>query len=234
MTTRWSVIAACRQTNQAQAREALSELCQAYWQPVYVCIRHRGHSPHDAEDLTQTFFLRVLNGSWLEHLDEAKGRFRVYLSVALRNFLHDQWRRRWTLRRGRGTVVVPLEGCEAENSYALIPATQRTPESLYELQWARAVFYHALEQLKIELRADGKEVLFSHFDAIFTADTPDFPYVEVAQALGQTSGALHSTLYRWRQRFQGLMREEIARTVVSKTEVDDELRHLQRVFAQAE
>ena len=234
VTTRWTVIEACKQTNQAKAQAALEELCQAYWQPVYVCIRHRGHSVHDAQDLTQDFFLRLLGGTWLKHLDEAKGRFRAYLSVALRNFLHDQWRRRWTLKRGRAGTVVPFEAQEAENSYALVPATEITPESLYERQWARVVIEHTLDQLRIEMKADAREGLFDHFDAILTADTHHFPYEDMAQSLGMKVGALHGALHRWRQRFHALLRQEIARTVVSKAEIEDELRHLQRVFAQTE
>ncbi len=233
-TTRWTVITACTQTDEAKARAALEELCQSYWQPVYVCIRRRGYTSQDAQDLTQDFFLRVLNGAWLKHLDEAKGRFRAYLAVALRNFLHDRWRGRWTLWLGRGSTVVPIEVQEAENSYASALATQTTPETLYERQWARTVIGCVFDGLRIELRADGKEALMEHFEAILAAKTHDFPYADLARTLGTSVGNLHGTLHRWRKRFHTLMREEIARTVLTRAEIDDELRHLQRIFAQAE
>lgn len=230
-TTRWSVIIACKKTEGAQEHEALAELCQSYWKPVYACIRHHGHAVHDAQDLTQEFFMRLLKGSCFDHLDEAKGRFRAYLSTALRNFLRDHHRRRCTFRRGRGTIVVPLECESAEGSYAQMRATA-TPETLYELHWAQTVIELAFEQLRIEMRADGKEALLDHFDAVLTASTHQFPYAEIAHSLHMTVGALHSALHRCRQRFQMLLREEIGRTVTSKAAVDDELRYLRRVFGQ--
>ncbi len=223
-TTRWSVVRACNDATDRRAREALGEICQAYWQPVYACIRHRGHSPQDAEDLTQDFFAQLLAGRYFEQLDQSRGRFRAFLSVALRNFLRDRWRRRWTWRRA--AVIVSLESQQAESGYSLLPATQITPESLYERQWAHMVIENALEQLRIELSADGKGVLLEHFDAILMGDTAKFPYAKVAQNLNLTVGALHASLHRWRRRFQILMREEIARTVLSKSEVENELRHL--------
>lgn len=234
VTTRWTVIAACSQTDEAKAQAALKELCQSYWQPVYSCIRHRGYAAHDAQDLAQDFFLRLLKGTWLSHLDEAKGRFRAYLSVALRNFLHDQWRSRWTLKRGRGSSMVPIEAQEAEDGYASVVATQVTPETLYERQWAKTVIERVFDGLRIELQADGKECLLEHFEAILTARTHHFPYEDTARSLGMSVGSLHGALHRWRKRFHVLMREEIACTVFSKAEIDDELRHLQVVFAHGE
>ena len=232
-TTRWTVIAACKEPDHAKAQLALTELCQAYWQPVYACIRHHGYSVHDAQDLTQDFFVRLLNGRWLQHLDAAKGRFRAYLSTALHNFLREQWRRRWTLRRGRGHSLVHFDTQEAEGSYAALIATQTTPESLYEYHWATTVIDATLEQLRIEMRAAGREALLAHFDAIMATGTRAFPFEETARSLGLETGALHVALHRCRQRFHTLIREEIARTVASKAEIEAELLHLQRVVAQA-
>ena len=231
-TTRWSVVRACNALSEAQAQEALGELCQAYWLPVYACIRHHGYSGHDAEDLTQEFFMRMLQGRYLVHLDQSKGRFRAYLSVALQNFLHDRWRR-WTFRRGRGTMIVSMESEEAERGYAALPVASATPLSLYERQWARTIIEHALKQLRIELAADNKAMLYDHFDAILAAEREKFRHEEAACALNLSPGALDATLHRWRRRFQVLVREEIARTVLSKSEVDDEIRHLRQVLAQA-
>ena len=231
-TTRWTMIDACRQTDKAQARRALEELCQTYWQPVYVCVRGHGYCAHDAQDLTQDFFLRLLKGSWLDRLDEAKGRFRAYLSVTLSNFLRDRWRRRWTLRRKHGLAMVSFDAAEAEAAFSQAPANWTTPESLYELQWARSLVDHALEQLRIELRGSGREAVFNHFNALMTADARDY-FAETAQQLGLDAGATRALLYRWRRRFHALLREEVARTVVAKSDVEAELRYLHRVFAQA-
>lgn len=232
-TTRWSVIAACSHADQAKADRALSELCQSYWRPVYACIRHHGHPVHDAQDLTQEFFVRLLKGKWLYRLDGAKGRFRSYLSVALRNFLVSHHRRRWNLWRGRRGVVVSFDANEAESLYQQDLATQASPEALYERQWAATVIEHALGQLLIEMRADGKEALFGHFDAILAMRPRSFASEEVAQSLGMSEGALHAALYRWRCRLRALLRGEIGRTVASKTEINAELEYLQRLFGRA-
>ena len=225
------MVDACRQADRAQAQLALAELCQTYWQPVYVCIRHRGHSAHDAQDLTQDFFLRLLKGTWFNQLDEAKGRFRAYLSVSLNNFLRDRWRRRLAIWRRADHELIHFDAVEAEAFYTQALANPTTPEALYELQWAKSLVDHALEQLRIELRADGKEAVFSHFDSLLVADTHGSSY-EVGHQLGLNPGATRALLYRWRRRFRTLLREEVARTVVSKDEVEAELRYLHRVFAQ--
>ena len=229
-TTRWSVIAACSDDDQARANSALSEVCQSYWQPVYACVRHRGHSVPDAQDLTQEFFVHLLRGKWSKDLNAAKGRFRSYLSVALRHFLVSHHRRRWTVWRGWGKTVFSFDADEAEGRYQQALTIKVSPEALYERQWAIAVIDQALGQLLIEMRADGKEALFGHFDAILSAQTREFPYEEVARALGLTVGALHVALHRWRRRFRTLLHEEIRRTVTSKAEIEDELEHLQRLF----
>ena len=231
-TTRWSVIKACNHAHELQSREALTEVCQAYWQPVYACVRHQGHSVHDAQDLTQDFFAHLLKGRYFERLDQSKGRFRAYLSMALKNFLCDQWRRRWTWQRGRGVMVVPLETQEAESGYTSCFATHITPETLYEQQWARVVVGHALEQLKIELIASQKGVLFEHFEAILTGDTLKFPYAEMARNLNTTVGALQKALHQWRRRVRTLIREEIARTVFSRSDIEEELEYLLIVLKQ--
>ncbi len=228
-TTRWSVVAACLQDDQAKARVALSELCQAYWRPVYACIRHHGHSVHDAQDLTQEFFVHLLKGKWLDQLDAAKGRFRSYLSVALRHFLISHHRRRWTLWRGWGSQVVSFDAQEAEGLYLKGLVTQDSPEAFYERQWAATLIEHALGELRVEMRAKGREVLFGYFDAVLEACPREFVYQEAAWSLGTSVDALHAALARWRQRFREILREEIGRTVTSKSEIDAELEHLQRL-----
>ncbi len=230
-TTRWSVIIRAKQDDEARAKQAVGELCQAYWQPVYLCVRHHGYSLHDAQDLTQEFFLQLLKGKWLRHLDEAKGRFRAYLAVALRNFLRDQWRRRWTLRRRLGQEVVSIECNEVEESYAASAYGQITPETLYEKRWATSVLERALNQLKIELRANKTEVFLQHFDTLMVPGSNAALHREIAESQNMTAGALRGALFRWRQRFVTLMREEVGRTVLARTDIDSELKHLQQIFA---
>lgn len=231
-TTRWSVVAACSADDRVKANRALSELCQSYWQPIYACIRHHGYSAHDAQDLTQEFFVHLLKGKWVQHLDAAKGRFRSYLSVSLRNFLASYHRRRWTLWRGWGGQLVSFDAEEAENRYRRDLATQASPETLYERQWATIMIEHALRELRLELEADGKGVLFGYFEAVLAARPRDFVYEDAARLLSTTVEALHAALSRWRRRFRALLREEIARTVASKAEIEAELEHLQRLSSQ--
>ncbi len=232
-TTRWSVVAACLQDDQTKSNEALSELCQSYWRPVYSCVRHHGHSVHDAQDLTQEFFAHLLNGKWLHQMDSAKGRFRSYLSVALRHFLISRHRRRWTLWRVWGSQIVSFDAKEAEGLYLRALVTHDSPETAYERQWAATVIEHALGELRVEMRARGKEVLFGYFDAVLEARPREFIYQEAAQSLGTTVEALHAALARWRRRFGEILREEIGRTVASKVEIDAELEHLQRLSGRA-
>ena len=230
-TTRWSVIADCKHDNEARAQQAIGELCQVYWQPVYLCVRHHGYPVHDAQDLTQEFFLRLLKGKWVNHLDEAKGRFRSYLSVALKNFLRDRWRRSWTLRRGRNQPLVPLASEEIESSYEASIAMRITPETLYERRWAQSVFEQASNQLKIELQANRTDIFLRHFDALMMSGSDAALHEDIAKSLNMTAGAVRSALYRWRQRFATLLREEVGRTVVVAADIDDELMHLQHVFS---
>lgn len=130
--------------------------------------------------------------------------------------------------------MISFDARDAEGNYSQMPSTEATPEFLYERQWALALVHHTLEQLRIEMRAEGKEVLFGHFDAILAADPKNFSYSKRAASLGLTIGALRVALYRWRQRFQVLIREEIARTVASKFEIENELRHLHLILARTE
>lgn len=230
-TTRWTVVTRAKQDDEVLAQQAVGELCQAYWQPVYLCVRHHGYSVHDAQDLTQEFFLQLLKGKWLKHLDGAKGRFRAYLAVALKNFLRSHWRRRWTLRGRHAREIVSIECNEGENSYTANSTLQITPETLYEQHWATSVLERAFDQLKIELRANKTEVFLQHFDALMGPGSDAALHHEIAQSLNMTAGALRGALFRWRQRFVTLMREEVGRTVLASTDIDDELKHLQRIFA---
>ena len=229
-TTRWSVIAACSDDDQSRSKAALSELCQSYWQPIYTCIRHHGHPVHDAQDLTQEFFVHLLKGKWTKDLDSAKGRFRSYLSVALRHFLVSRHRRRWTLWSGRGPALVPLDADGAEGHYQQALKSEDSPEDLYERQWAVTVIEQALGQLRVEMQADGKEMLYEHFDAILEGTSRRIGYADLAQSVGMTVGGVHTSLHRWRRRFYNLLRDEVARTVVSKSEIDAELDHLFRLI----
>jgi RNA polymerase sigma factor (sigma-70 family) len=230
-TTRWALIKRCSEADEAKARVALEELCQSYWYPVYACIRHQGHGVPDAEDITQDFFAEMLTRRWIKYLDEAKGRFRSYLSTALRHFLQDRLKRRLALKRGGRRTIISLDAGLAEKWEALEPVTHITPESLYEIKWARLVISHALEQFRLELSGQNKAHMFHHFNALLISGRGESDYEAVAEALGMSKGALHVAMHRMRRRFGALLREEIARTVFSPEEVDEELSYLCKIFA---
>lgn len=232
-TTRWSVLQACGGVDPVLARQALEELCQSYWYPIYASVRHAGRTPEDARDLTQEFFAKILREGWLRQVDPSRGRFRFYLLAALRRFLCDQHRRRWTLRRGRGYQVLSLDLAAAESRFSLEPATTESPETIYEQKWAATVIRHALEQLGVELSAQGRTGLFECFQAAESGEPGAGFYEEAATRLGKTTGALHTALSRLRERLRTLVREEVARTVAQRTEseIDEEIRHLRRVVA---
>ena len=232
-TTRWALLQACGHVDQTLARQALEELCQAYWYPVYAMIRRTGKQPEDAQDLTQDFFVKLLKGRWLAQLDQSKGRFRSYLATALQHFLRDSHRRRWTLRRGRAYTLVSIDAVTAENQYALEPMTEATPETLYEKKWAATVIANAIEQLRIELTAERKPDLFDCFRGVVFCDAEPAFYENTAARLQMKVGALHQAMSRLRRRLRTLLREEVARTLTSRTEaeISEEIQHLMRVVA---
>ena len=232
VTTCWAVLEACRNQDPAVARQALEEICQTYWYPVYAAIRRSGQGPADAQDLTQEFFLRMLKGRWIEYLDQAKGRFRAYLLTALKHFLHDDRRRRWTLRRGRGYQVISMDAAQAESRYALEPVTNVTPETLYEFNWANTITNQALEQLRIELTAGKRPELFDCFKSVIFDEASSTFYKDRAAELGMEVGALQTAVSRLRGRLRTLVREEISRTlsVSTDSEIEAEMQHLFRVL----
>jgi len=136
VTTRWSVVLAAGQADTALAREALARLCQTYWYPLYAYARRRGQSRHDAQDLTQEFFARLLEDNWLARADRERGRFRTFLLTAMKHFMANEWHRANTLKRGGRVPVFSLNDEAAEERYQLEPAEKSTPESLFERNWA--------------------------------------------------------------------------------------------------
>ncbi len=228
MTTRWALVDACKQSDQVVAKQALGELCQSYWYPIYAVIRHSGYQPADAQDLTQEFFLRMLKNRWIERLDQSKGRFRAYILTALKHFVRTDHRRRWTFRRGRGHVLVSIDVAQAETMYSLELTTVVTPETLYEQKWAATVIANALEQLRLETSTGNRPALFACFKQVIFAETDASFYRATADRMGMQIGALQTAVSRLRRRMAILLRAEIARTLAQSTEseIDLELRHL--------
>jgi RNA polymerase sigma-70 factor (ECF subfamily) len=228
-TTHWSVVLAARDESSPAGDDALAQLCRAYWYPLYAFIRRRGHSPHDAQDLTQEFFYRLLDKRYLSAVDHRKGRFRTFLLAALEHFLANEWRRSQAQRRGGGRQIISIDDA-AEQRYAHEPATDLSPERIYEQRWALAFLEQVLGKLRAEFLEAGKEATFEALKIFLTGDRPPVSYAELAASLGSTEAALKMAVSRLRQRYAELLRQEIANTVSRPDEVEDELRALMRAL----
>jgi len=221
-TTHWSVVLAAKENSLPAAADALAQLCQAYWYPLYAFIRRRGYGPHDAQDLTQEFFYRLLDKRYLSAVDHRKGRFRTFLLAALEHFLANEWRRSQTQRRGGGQQIISIDD-SAEQRYSHEPATELSPERIYEQRWVLAFLEQVLGRLRAEFAEAGKGATFEALKVFLTGDRPSVSYAELAAMLGTTEAVSKMTVSRMRQRYAELLRQEIANTVSSPDQVEDEL-----------
>lgn len=217
---------AAAETDSGGADAALERLCRAYWYPLYAHVRRRGYDAQEAPDLTQAFFERLLEKSFLRGADRNKGRFRTFLLAALDHFLANEWRRSHTYKRGGGRSFISLDDDTVEERYRLEPAHHETPEKLFERRWALTLLDQAMHRLAVESAASGKTDLFDAVKPLIGGDRADLPHSQLAARLGLTENALNLSLLRLRRRYGELIREEIAQTVASPGEVDEELRHL--------
>lgn len=226
VTTHWSVVLAAGRNDTTRAHDALARLCQTYWHPLYAYVRRLGHSPHDAQDLTQEFFARLLGKNYLAGADESRGRFRSFLLASLKHFLANEWDRASAQKRGGGQVPVPIDLITAETSCRFEPADQLTAEKIYERRWALTLLDQVLGRLRAEHVRDGREKLFEELKATLTEGSRTVAYAEIARRLNTTEGAVKVAVHRLRQRYREVLRAEIADTVASPGEVEDELRNL--------
>jgi RNA polymerase sigma-70 factor (ECF subfamily) len=222
-TTRWSVVLAAG-GSAPDASEALAALCRAYWYPLYVFVRRQGHAPHDAQDLTQEFFARLLEKDWLRAVERERGRFRSFLLAAMKHFLANEWDRAHRLKRGGGQAVISLDAESAENRYALEPADHMTADRIFERRWALTLLEQVLARLRKEFVAAGRGALFDELKTALTGEK--IPYAEIAARLHSNEGAVRVAVHRLRLRYRDLVRAEIAETVASEDEIDAEVQHL--------
>jgi RNA polymerase sigma factor (sigma-70 family) len=225
-TTHWTVVLAAAKRESSQADQALESLCRVYWYPLYVYVRRRGHSPPDAEDLTQAFFARLLEKDYLRSVDRSKGKFRSFLLAMLDHFLANEWRHAHTQKRGGRFRFQSLDDATAEQQYLQVPATALSPEKAFEQQWATALLAQVLARLQDEFAAAGKDAMFHELKGFLTSPKGRTGYGDLAARLGTTEAALKMALSRLRRRYGELLRAEIARTVAGPEEVEEELRAL--------
>jgi RNA polymerase sigma factor (sigma-70 family) len=224
-TTHWSVVLEAQGESPA-AQEALEKLCRTYWRPIFAFLRRQGRPPEEAEDITQGFFAQLLERRKFSALRKEKGRLRSFLLGALKYFLADDQRRAKAIKRGKGQRLIPLEELRAGERIEMEPADPVTAEMIYERRWALTVLERVLSRLRDEYRAAGNAALFDSLKALLP-DEPGAPsQAEIGARMGMTENAIRQAFYRFRQRYQSLLREEIANTVATPGDIEDELRHL--------
>ncbi len=229
-TTHWSVVLAAGEPQSPGAAQALETLCRTYWYPIYSYVRRRGYTPEDAQDLTQDFFAQLLRKNYAGRADRNKGRFRTFLLHALSEFLADQRERANALKRGGGQVFMSLDEEAPEDRYRQEVPDKLTPEKLFERRWARTVLDRALERLRSEFVAKGKKKDYEVLRTFEPGEQGALSYAEAALRLGVSESAVKSMIHRLRQRHGELVREEIAHTVPTAAEIDEELRYLVAVL----
>jgi DNA-directed RNA polymerase specialized sigma24 family protein len=229
--TQWSVILAARGKNSAESAQALEALCRAYWYPLYAYVRRFGFSPHDAQDLTQEFFARMLAQDYLEKADRDKGRFRTFLLTALKRFMANEWERACAQKRGGGRKAVTLDTELAERLYATEPGAGTSPEYLYQYRYALTLLDAAFKELQQEFCEDGRSDQFEALKPCLSAGRGEIPYAELAAHLKMEESAARVVVHRFRRRYRELFREQVARTVSEPAEIEDELRHLRAALS---
>jgi len=224
-TTHWSVVLEAQGESTA-AHEALEKLCRIYWRPIYSFVRGQGVSLEDAQDLTQGFFALLLERRDLRTVRKEKGRLRSYLLTALKHFMVDERRRAMAIKRGKGERLIPLEQLRVEEQSGVEPAEPLTAERIYERRWASTLLDRVLSRLEDKYRARGNAALFDSFNQLL-GDEPGAPsQADIAAQLGMTENAVSQAFHRFRQSYQSLLREEIAHTVATPGDIENELRYL--------
>jgi len=230
-TTRWSLVLLAGKGDLPQAAEALEKLCRTYWYPLYAYVRCKGHKAEEAQDLTQGFFAHLLAKNYLARADPAKGRFRDFLLTGLKYFLINEWDRVRGKKYGGGQIPISLDAKTAETWYGQEPATETTPETLHEKRWALTVLEQALTRLRDEQRVKGKGRQFELLKPLLSSRPQAGDYDRLAQELGTTRNAVAMAVSRLHKRYRALLEEEIAHTVASPDEVQEELRWLLKVLS---
>ncbi len=229
--TRWTVVLAACQRPSPESSAALEAICHAYWYPLYAYVRRAGQSAHDAQDLTQEFFCRLLEKRWLDAANPDKGRLRTFLIVALKHFMANEWRRATTQRRGGGQVHLPFDTELAETRYAADAAIALAADETFDRQWTMTLLDLTLSRLESEFTALGKGADFAILKDTLLTGHGGMDYAAIATQLGVGEGAARVAVHRLRKRFRAIFREEISQTLAGDMDLDGELRYLAAVLA---
>jgi RNA polymerase sigma-70 factor (ECF subfamily) len=226
-TTQWSVVlAAGRENDTTRASAALEALCRKYWFPLFVYVQRRGYNAPDAQDLVQGFFARILERNDLQAVRRGQGRFRSYLCVALKNYIANEWKRGAAAKRGGGRVPIALEELIARAPEMPLPADERSPDRVFDQQWALALLDRVFTRLREEHHADGKSRQFECLQGFLVDHASSRSQADIGAELQMTESAVKQAVFRLRQRYQKLLRSEVADTVATLGEVEEEIRQL--------
>jgi DNA-directed RNA polymerase specialized sigma24 family protein len=226
VTTHWSIVLRAGRPDSPEALEALTQLCQRYWFPLYAYARRQGCDLHGAQDLTQGFFSRLLEKNYLGVADRGRGRFRWFLLTAFKCFLANEWDRSQAQKRGGGQQIVSFDGMTAEERYRTEPEDNASADHLYDRRWATDLLDGARARLRAEFDEAGRAERFRYFEAFLPGGQSSLSQAEIGAALGLTEGTVKQEVFRLRRRFGELLREAVAQTVAHPDEVDDEISYL--------
>lgn len=228
--TQWSVVLSARADDSEERSQALQQICQTYWHPIYAYARKRGFPPADAEDVTQEFFADLLQKKEFENLQERKGKLRTFLLVAARNFMANEWKKRKAQKRGGDVTVLSIDVIEAEDRTCLEPADSLTPEAIFERHWASSILNAVMQRLHESYELDGKADVFEALKDNLGLGRGERSYREIGDDLGISETAARLTVHRMRKRYRQFLIQQIASTLDPEESAEEELRHLFGVF----
>jgi DNA-directed RNA polymerase specialized sigma24 family protein len=224
-TTLWSLVLRAQEGDGSEGGvQAISKLCQVYWYPLYAYVRRSGYSHHDAEDSTQEFFTRLLSEDFLAGVDRKKGRFRSFLLASLKHFLANEWKRANRIKRGGGKLFLSLDDDCAEKRYLAETATNLAPDKLFDRRWAITILERALDKLRVQHA--GKTISFEYLKPYLTSDDMPLSQAKVAAKIGTSVAAFKMAVIRARRDYRKLLRDEIAETVATPEQVEEEWEYL--------
>ncbi len=227
--TPWTVLLQARHDN-TLGSNALAEICQIYWYPVYAYVRRRGRTAHESEDLTQSFFAAFLARGDFATADRAKGRLRSFLATAVSHFLSQERRRENAAKRGGGRAVLSIDAEQAEERYKLEPVDRLSPEKLFERRWALTLLDHVLDELKSEYARQDKAAVFEALSGFLTGSSASETYGDAGRLVGLSEGASKMAVHRLRKRFRNLLHRHITATVESPEDVEEEIAWMLAAF----
>ncbi len=229
-TTRWTIVLAAGDSGTPQSAEALEALCGAYWFPLYAYVRRRGYAKEDAEDLTQAFFADLLDRRDFVKTESERGRFRAFLLASLKNFLANEWDKSQRLKRGGSITHFSLDWQSADSQFLIADAAMRSPDEIFDREWAVALLERVIVRLRDEWTADGKADRFERIKCFLTVGKGEIPYAEAAGELGMDEGTLRVAAHRLRKRYREMLRDEVAQTLSDPAMVEEELAVLLGAF----